>query len=555
MDNKKDYEREVECEYKGEKYSVRDNGTVLRHKPEGKKARPMDNVWTYGKYNKTGYAEIAGERVHRIVATAFLGPAPTPQHVVDHKDTNRKNNRPENLRWLSKLENALLNPITLRRIEIVCGSVEEFLKDPSKLRANSVDRNFEWMRAVSKEEGAICLEHLQEWAQSDKKVSGGRIGEWIYKRNALEKEINEEESSQMIYENEKDFNDEVEEKMKQESLNIKTPSKQKSSRNNHIKRDENANIKLYRTPTELINLIISLLEEKKIIRFPDLIASICGKWFVIKTSWIEVFQSVEYLKESKKLPKYILIKSLQDCVAVLFKMKTKTDENEFNSLVKEGYNVVEIDLTWAKEGVTKGEMAHFLREDFESKIWLNHKLMDDTNKRIEEFSEPIELSGNGVQHSYYVCPLDPRGVQNTDCWYCKYRLISEDLYNGRCFAKTGVETYEDLNSITDVKREDGKILSIIYDKNGEKYTKMFSKESNLGKTLLQLWKENNASKLIAQSVSSNWFVLIDIDSYDSILKHGKVVARMAKDLNQLSMAPKREVYGYDNKNWKKVNVN
>lgn len=99
-----DFEKQLDCYYKGEIYSVRDNGAVLRHSHEGKKPRPSDNIWSFGKYNsKTGYAEIAGERVHRIVATAFHGVAPTPQHVVDHIDTNRRNNRPENLRWITKL--------------------------------------------------------------------------------------------------------------------------------------------------------------------------------------------------------------------------------------------------------------------------------------------------------------------------------------------------------------------------------------------------------------------------------------------------------------------
>ena len=133
-----DFEKEIEVTYKGETYSVRDNGAVLRHPHIGSKSRPIDNVWTFGKYNtKTGYAEIGGERVHRIVATAFHGVAPTPQHVVDHIDTNRRNNRPENLRWITRLENILLNPITVKKIVLACGSIEEFLKDPSKLRQSS----------------------------------------------------------------------------------------------------------------------------------------------------------------------------------------------------------------------------------------------------------------------------------------------------------------------------------------------------------------------------------------------------------------------------------
>jgi len=179
-----DFTKELKCTYKGEEYSVRDNGAVLRHPKDENKPRVTDNKWTFGKPSaKTGYMEIASERVHRIVATAFHGEAPTSQHVVDHIDTNRRNNRSENLRWITKLENILLNPVTVKRIELVCGSIEEFLKDPSKLRQGSVDKNYEWMRTVSKEEAQVCLERMQEWAESDKVPTGkSALGEWVYGR-------------------------------------------------------------------------------------------------------------------------------------------------------------------------------------------------------------------------------------------------------------------------------------------------------------------------------------------------------------------------------------
>lgn len=176
-----------ECIYKAERYSVRDNGAVLRHPLQGKSPRPTDNNWTFGKLNiKTGYLEIASERVHRIVATAFHGEPPTKEHVADHIDTNRQNNRPSNIRWVTRLENILLNPITARRIELICGSVEEFLAEPSKFRDKFPDPNYEWMCAVSAEEAQISLKRLQSWAKSDKPLQGGSIGEWIFSREIVE---------------------------------------------------------------------------------------------------------------------------------------------------------------------------------------------------------------------------------------------------------------------------------------------------------------------------------------------------------------------------------
>ena len=184
MINIDNFSTEKECVYKDEKYSIRDNGAVLRHPREGNRPRPTDNQWTFGKPNeKTGYMEIAAVRIHRIVAVAFHGEPPTSEHVVDHIDTNRRNNRPENLRWLTRLENALNNPITRARIIHVCGSIEKFIKDPSILRNTSMqDPNFVWMRAVSPEEAKACRERLEEWAKTDGNVSGnGKLGEWVFK--------------------------------------------------------------------------------------------------------------------------------------------------------------------------------------------------------------------------------------------------------------------------------------------------------------------------------------------------------------------------------------
>ncbi|MCC9065979.1 HNH endonuclease signature motif containing protein [Flavobacterium piscisymbiosum] len=183
----RDFKQECECIYKNERYSVRDNGAVFRYPQEGKRPRPTDNMWTFGKLNnKTGYLEIVSVRIHRIVATAFHGDAPTKEHVVDHIDTNKQNNRPDNLRWVTRLENILLNPITARRIEIICGSVEEFLADPSKFRDKFADPNYEWMCAVSAEEAQISLERMLSWANSYKPLKGGSLGEWIFNREIVQ---------------------------------------------------------------------------------------------------------------------------------------------------------------------------------------------------------------------------------------------------------------------------------------------------------------------------------------------------------------------------------
>ena len=44
-------------------------------------------------------------KIHRLVALAFLGPAPEGKPEVAHGDGNPANNRLENLRWASSKEN------------------------------------------------------------------------------------------------------------------------------------------------------------------------------------------------------------------------------------------------------------------------------------------------------------------------------------------------------------------------------------------------------------------------------------------------------------------
>lgn len=170
------YTREIECDYRNEHYSVRDNGAVMRHKRLYCRQRKLDNVWTIGNVTPEGYLCINSERVHRIVATAFHGPAPSEDYIVDHIDTNRQNNRPENLRWLTRLENILNNHITLSRIVRLCGSIEAFLENPGILSKEGAD--YRWMRAVTPEEAKNALDNLMRYANLRSVSDGGKYSDW-----------------------------------------------------------------------------------------------------------------------------------------------------------------------------------------------------------------------------------------------------------------------------------------------------------------------------------------------------------------------------------------
>lgn len=185
MDNNKlleVFDCEKQCEYKGRIYKVRDNGAICRLSKEGCRISKWDNVWTFGNKNRDGYMIHANNvRVHQVVCTAFHGPEPCPHMVVDHKDINRCNNRPENLRWLTRLENALKNPNTRKKIIYLCGSVEAFLENPAILRDKSLPKNVEWMRTVTKEEAAIYKKNIEWLTLQDSKPSSGKgFGDYVF---------------------------------------------------------------------------------------------------------------------------------------------------------------------------------------------------------------------------------------------------------------------------------------------------------------------------------------------------------------------------------------
>lgn len=558
------FEKEIEVIYKGETYSVRDNGAVLRHPHIGSKSRPIDNVWTFGKYNtKTGYAEIGGERVHRIVATAFHGVAPTPQHVVDHIDTNRRNNRPENLRWITKLENILLNPITVKRIVLACGSIEEFLKDPSKLRQSYVDQDFEWMRAVSKEEAAISLERMLSWARSDALYSGGSLGEWIYKRGLPKKNLEPVKTTALVP------NDALKVVLSEGSTTKQQVQEVKSSQNTrsnpfNFPRPDKQNIDnivlMYKTREELYALLKSQFKIEKKLMLPNVVFSTSGKGIIIKEAWTEEFLEVEYCYKGRaRTPKAIILHCRNYDIAVLIRIKSNMDKEEIASLKHDGFNIVEIDLSWAKDGITEEEMKHILLTDVTKKKWLYHEQMPKTKEMLLKVCEPIRKSGQGVLHSYVACPLYSDSVQNIDCWYCDYHIFNEKIVEGEsydcecCFGKSRVKTYQDLLSIVNVEKEGEWIVGITYNKNGKIVTEKFSKEVQLpGKTLFQLWNEKVGDKLIAHNIYSDWYVLLELDPQKSFEENGNVYGKLGRSVMELNRDTTRSIFSFDSCCWEIV---
>lgn len=180
-----DYKEEKECDFKDEHYSVRDNGAILRHPKNPDKPRQNDNVWMFGKPGDKGYLYISGVQAHRIVATAFHGVPQNSNMIVDHIDTNKQNNRPDNLRWITREENIINNPETLKKIMYRTGlSLDELKKDnwAALHKLNYKNQDTSWMHPTTKEEADNLRKHQLMWRNVENLRSPkGNMGEWVFK--------------------------------------------------------------------------------------------------------------------------------------------------------------------------------------------------------------------------------------------------------------------------------------------------------------------------------------------------------------------------------------
>jgi len=543
LDLLNDFQIELICQYKDEVYSVRDNGSVMRHVKDNKKPRKCDNEWTFGKYNeKTGYAEIAGERVHRIVAKAFHGDPPSSQYVVDHIDTNRRNNRPENLRWVTRLENILLNPITAKKILSICGSIEAFLENPSILNQVKIDRDFEWMRAVNKEEAANSLNRFLSWAKSDCSFNGRTIGEWIFTRGKHKKSISPLVSNVEI---------------KREEISVvqkKKPVRILKSNPFNFDREKvedlSGCVKIYKTGKELIDLIKDILATEKKIKFPKVEVRTAGKGILICDDYLDELENIEYRSEKLSSSTPFILCDNEKKIVIFFARGRVVYEKELELFKNLKFHIVEIDLSWTTNGVVRKEMEYILQVDATKKKWIYHNLIEEAEEKLKEISEPVDGSGHGVFHSYIACPHAKESIEDLECYYCDYRLYNGSQCFEECFGKVGIKSYKELLSIVNVKKEEGKIIGITFNNNGKMIDKKFDKDVNLlGKTIFELWDEKDDDVLLVHNLFSDWYVLIEENPRICYKENDCVYGRLSKSLADLESSPKRSIYSFDSSCW------
>lgn len=163
------FDEELECDYKGEHYSVRDNGAIMRH-AKGRK-RPLDEVWTFGEKDvANGYMVFRNERVHRIVATAFIGSAPSPQHVVDHIDTSALG--------MERLMNArsYMDTLFVRSVALRPDTTATFVDIDGEafpeLQWQGVDSSLVWTLAIESDSDMLYPVLTKDISCLDPRVSG-----------------------------------------------------------------------------------------------------------------------------------------------------------------------------------------------------------------------------------------------------------------------------------------------------------------------------------------------------------------------------------------------
>jgi hypothetical protein len=130
-------------------YSVSNLGSLRRDRPN----RQSDSGSVTQHDNGRGYRRVAlcvrgrvvQVSVHRLVALAFLGPAPKG-HEVNHKNGIKCDNRADNLEWVTHQQNSRHSFNVLGNIARTCRGSRNGKAKLTEARVQSFACHIKWMR-------------------------------------------------------------------------------------------------------------------------------------------------------------------------------------------------------------------------------------------------------------------------------------------------------------------------------------------------------------------------------------------------------------------------
>lgn len=96
---------------------VKRNGDKYTNTVKGHELTPYTVGQGYLRVDLYKYGKRTHKKVHRLVAEAFLKKIPGKESI-DHKNTDKTDNRVENLHWVTQKEN-MNNPLTIEKIKQV----------------------------------------------------------------------------------------------------------------------------------------------------------------------------------------------------------------------------------------------------------------------------------------------------------------------------------------------------------------------------------------------------------------------------------------------------
>lgn len=171
-------------------YEVSNLGNV-RHKKKKVNRKPQDNGHGYKIFATKINGKHKNFYIHRCVAKAFLdNPDNLPE--VDHINSDRADNRVENLRWCTTKENANFEPhkLNLSRALIENGS-QAGVNNPRAMRILQYDldenfiREWDYIKQAAKELN-ILPNSISHCLHGRTKTSGGFIWRFAEEKQTVE---------------------------------------------------------------------------------------------------------------------------------------------------------------------------------------------------------------------------------------------------------------------------------------------------------------------------------------------------------------------------------